>query len=112
MCDDGAAGGERGGGLAGQHGGGEVPRGYDPGDADRLAPYNHLRIGQMAGDPNSLWTRRMTIDIHDVEEDLLDAACNQGRSGGKDRDAALSHRPGTPFLRVAGVQNRVPRDRD
>jgi hypothetical protein len=39
------------------------------------------------------------------------AACNQGRSGGKDRDAALSHRPGTPFLRVAGVQNRVPRDR-
>ena len=39
----------------------------------------YIRIGQMAGDPNSLWTRRMKIDIHDVEEDLLDAACNQGR---------------------------------
>jgi hypothetical protein len=36
----------------------------------------YIRIGH---DPNSLWTRRMKIDIHDVEEDLLDAACNEGR---------------------------------
>ena len=39
----------------------------------------YIRVGQAAGDPNSLWTRRMKIDIHDVEEDLLDAACNEGR---------------------------------
>ena len=39
----------------------------------------YIRVGQMAGDAASPWSRRMKIDIHDVEEDLLDAACNEGR---------------------------------
>jgi hypothetical protein len=34
----------------------------------------YIRIGQMAGDPSSSWTRRMKIDIHDIGQDLLDRA--------------------------------------
>lgn len=34
----------------------------------------YIRIGQMAGDPASPWTRRMKIDIHDIAQDLLDRA--------------------------------------
>lgn len=32
----------------------------------------YVRIGQMAGDPASPWTRRMKIDIHDIAEDMLE----------------------------------------
>jgi hypothetical protein len=38
----------------------------------------YIRIGQMAGDPFSLWSRRMKIDIHDIGQDLLDRAMNGG----------------------------------
>ncbi len=31
----------------------------------------YIRIGQLAGDPASPWTRRMKIDIHDIAEELL-----------------------------------------
>ncbi|WP_439566730.1 DUF5990 family protein [Sphingopyxis sp.] len=34
----------------------------------------YIRVGQAAGDPLSPWTRRMKIDIHDIEQALLDAA--------------------------------------
>jgi hypothetical protein len=38
----------------------------------------YIRIGQLAGDPASPWSRRMKIDIHDLEQDLLDAAQKGG----------------------------------
>ena len=39
----------------------------------------YIRVGQAAGDPSSPWTRRMKIDIHDLEQDLLDrAAAGEG----------------------------------
>jgi hypothetical protein len=38
----------------------------------------YIRIGQMAGDPASPWTRRMKIDIHDIDEALLDRAARNG----------------------------------
>jgi hypothetical protein len=38
----------------------------------------YIRIGQMAGDPFSPWSRRMKIDIHDMEQDLLDRAAGGG----------------------------------
>jgi hypothetical protein len=38
----------------------------------------YIRIGQLAGDPTSSWTRRMKIDIHDIGQDLLDRAVNGG----------------------------------
>ncbi|MEP9352946.1 DUF5990 family protein [Xanthobacter sp. KR7-65] len=34
----------------------------------------YIRIGQLAGDPASPWSRRMKIDIHDLGPDLLDGA--------------------------------------
>lgn len=36
----------------------------------------YIRVGQMAGDPSSPWTRRMKIDIHDIAQELLDRAAN------------------------------------
>lgn len=39
----------------------------------------YIRVGQMAGDPTSPWTRRMKIDIHDIEQALLDAAAQEAR---------------------------------
>ena len=38
----------------------------------------YIRIGQMAGDPASPWSRRMKIDIHDIDPDLLDRAIRDG----------------------------------
>jgi hypothetical protein len=36
----------------------------------------YIRVGQLAGDPSSPWSRRMKIDIHDIGDDLLDRAAN------------------------------------
>ena len=38
----------------------------------------YIRIGTMAGDCMSAWTRRMKIDIHDIPQDLLDQAIAGG----------------------------------
>jgi hypothetical protein len=38
----------------------------------------YIRIGQLAGDASSPWTRRMKIDIHDMESDLLARAASGG----------------------------------
>ncbi len=38
----------------------------------------YIRIGQMAGDPASPWSRRMKIDIHDIDPELLDRAARDG----------------------------------
>ena len=34
----------------------------------------YIRIGQLAGDPDSPWSRRMKIDIHDIGQEMLDRA--------------------------------------
>ncbi|WP_324742607.1 DUF5990 family protein [Tsuneonella sp. CC-YZS046] len=38
----------------------------------------YIRIGELAGDPSSPWSRRMKIDIHDLDNDLLDHAAKHG----------------------------------
>jgi len=38
----------------------------------------YIRIGKMAGDAASPWSRRMKIDIHDIAPDLLDKAMAGG----------------------------------
>jgi hypothetical protein len=38
----------------------------------------YIRIGQMAGDPASPWTRRMKIDIHDIPQAMFDEAAKRG----------------------------------
>lgn len=39
----------------------------------------YIRVGQAAGDPSSPWTRRMKIDIHDIDPQLLEKAAKTGR---------------------------------
>lgn len=34
----------------------------------------YVRIGQLAGDASSPWSRRMKIDIHDIRKDLVERA--------------------------------------
>ncbi|WP_016747734.1 DUF5990 family protein [Rhizorhabdus wittichii] len=34
----------------------------------------YIRVGQLAGDPASPWSRRIKIDIHDIGDALLDRA--------------------------------------
>ena len=34
----------------------------------------YIRVGQSAGDLGSPWSRRMKIDIHDIEQTMLDRA--------------------------------------
>jgi hypothetical protein len=43
-----------------------------------LRRFVYIRIGQLAGDPASPWSRRMKIDIHDIAEALLDRAAKSG----------------------------------
>lgn len=38
----------------------------------------YIRIGQLAGEPSSPWSRRMKIDIHDIGSDLLERAAKGG----------------------------------
>jgi hypothetical protein len=38
----------------------------------------YIRIGTYAGDASSPWSRRMKIDIHDLEQGLLDGAAAGG----------------------------------
>jgi hypothetical protein len=38
----------------------------------------YVRVGQAAGDPASPWSRRMKIDIHDVDPALLEQAARGG----------------------------------
>lgn len=38
----------------------------------------YIRVGDLAGDPSSPWSRRMKIDIHDIGRELLDRASNSG----------------------------------
>lgn len=38
----------------------------------------YIRIGELAGDASSPWSRRMKIDIHDIGSDLLDRAATSG----------------------------------
>lgn len=38
----------------------------------------YIRIGRLVGDCQSQWSRRMKIDIHDIDSDLLDRAAEGG----------------------------------
>lgn len=40
----------------------------------------YIRVGQLAGDPSSPWSRRMKIDIHDIGNDLLARATSSGET--------------------------------
>jgi hypothetical protein len=44
----------------------------------KLRRFVYIRIGTLAGDCASEWTRRMKIDIHDIDPKLLDRAMQGG----------------------------------
>lgn len=65
----------------------------------------YIRIGQLAGEPSSPWSRRMKIDIHDIEQELLDrAAAEEGvielRVNGTGKD-------GTPACGTVSRSRRI-----
>ncbi len=37
----------------------------------------YIRIGELAGDPVSPWSRRMKIDVHDIDRELLGRAISE-----------------------------------
>ena len=43
-----------------------------------LRRFVYIRIGDLAGDAASPWSRRMKIDIHDIEQDMIDRASREG----------------------------------
>jgi hypothetical protein len=54
----------------------------------------YIRIGQLAGDPSSPWSRRIKVDIHDLAEDLLNRAA--AAEGVIELRVAGTGRDGTP----------------
>jgi hypothetical protein len=38
----------------------------------------YVRIGDLAGDEKSPWSRRMKVDIHDISADLVERAAKSG----------------------------------
>ena len=64
----------------------------------------YIRIGQMAGDPSSPWSRRMKIDIHDIEQAMLDAAATDGGRIAISVDG--TGKDGTPACATVAVTGR------
>jgi len=65
----------------------------------------YVRIGQLAGDAKSPWSRRMKVDIHDIAADLLQGATARGEiveitvpGTGKDGTPACATVPRTTRL--------------
>lgn len=66
----------------------------------------YIRIGELAGDPSSPWSRRMKIDIHDLDNDLLDHATKHG--GVIETTVIGTDKDGTPTCAtVRPVRHRI-----
>jgi hypothetical protein len=59
----------------------------------------YIRIGTAAGDCASPWTRRMKIDIHDIEPALLDKAAKGGVLVGQINGTAKDGSPACATIR-------------
>lgn len=75
--------------------------------ADRRFVY--IRIGQLAGEASSPWSRRMKIDIHDIGEDLLERAAQSG--GVIETTVIGTARDGTPACATVRPTGRRVVDR-
>ena len=71
----------------------------------------YIAIGTLAGDPDSPWTRRMKIDIHNIPQALLDAAAAgqvlEGTFAGTARDGT----PSCATIRPVSWRNTDQRSR-
>lgn len=61
----------------------------------------YVRIGTSAGDRASPWTRRMKIDIHDIDQALLDRATAGGVLEGTINGTAKDGSPACATIRLA-----------
>ncbi|UVK37863.1 hypothetical protein LHFGNBLO_004965 [Mesorhizobium sp. AR10] len=59
----------------------------------------YVRVGQLAGDPSSPWSRRIKIDIHDIDEDLLTRAAKS--DGVIETTVIGTAKDGTPICATA-----------
>lgn len=65
----------------------------------------YVRVGELAGDPASPWSRRMKLDIHDIEPDLLDRAVAEG--GTIELAVDGTGQDGTPACATVPVAKRL-----
>lgn len=65
----------------------------------------YVRVGELAGDPASPWSRRMKLDIHDIEPDLLDRAVAEG--GTIELAVDGTGKDGTPACATVPVAKRL-----
>ena len=72
----------------------------------KVRRFVYVRIGELAGDEKSPWSRRMKVDIHDIAADLLQRAAASGEvveitvhGTGKDGTPACATVPRTTRLR-------------
>jgi len=62
----------------------------------------YIRIGQLAGDDASPWSRRMKIDIHDIDPALLDRAASGGILQGEVNGTGKDGTPACATVRTTG----------
>lgn len=62
----------------------------------------YIRIGTLAGQSLSPWTRRMKIDIHDIPQPLLDAATKGGVLAATVNGTLKDGSPACATVRTAG----------
>ncbi|MCW1430718.1 DUF5990 family protein [Novosphingobium sp. JCM 18896] len=65
----------------------------------------YVRVGELAGDPASPWSRRMKLDIHDIDPDLLDRAVADG--GTIELTVDGTGKDGTPACATIPVAKRL-----
>lgn len=64
----------------------------------------YIRVGQMAGDPSSPWSRRIKVDIHEIDQKLLDRAA--GSDGVVEMVIIGTATDGTPTCATARPTSR------
>jgi hypothetical protein len=64
----------------------------------------YVRVGQSAGDCSSAWSRRMKIDIHDIEPEMLERAASDG--GVVEISLEGTAKDGTPACATVRVTRR------
>lgn len=62
----------------------------------------YIRVGTLAGQAGTEWTRRMKIDIHDIPQALLDAATKGGVLVGTIQGTAKDGSPACATVRTSG----------
>lgn len=86
-----------------------APRGKLVGEQVRregsVRRFVYVRVGQLAGQASSPWSRRMKIDIHDIEQKLLNRAA--AREGVIELRVTGTGKDGTPACATIPASRRI-----